>query len=96
MNDGSESAGFSGLFRQVDLGLRRELDGAGELGQRELLVQVGVERRADELDADVDGVHGLPCGRRRSVPLARSVEPHIDGLRVAAHLGLVVEERELD
>ena len=86
MNDGSESAGFSGLFRQVDLGLRRELDGAAASPGVGIGPAYVVDRRRvhvlhkhierDQVDAEIERLHEALRACRQQLENVKTRLPH--------------------
>jgi phosphotransferase system enzyme I (PtsI) len=86
VNDGSESAGFSGLFRQVDLGLRRELDGAAASPGVGIGPAYVVDRRRvhvlhkhierDQVDAEIERLHEALRACRQQLENVKTRLPH--------------------
>lgn len=86
MSDGTESAGFSGLFRQVDLGLRRELDGAAASPGVGIGPAYVVDRRRvhvlhkhierDQVDAEIERLHEALRACRQQLEGVKSRLPH--------------------
>jgi phosphotransferase system enzyme I (PtsI) len=86
VNDGSESASFSGLFRQADLRLRRELDGAAASPGFGIGPAYVVDRRRvhvlhkhierDQVDAEIERFHEALRACRQQLEGVKSRLPH--------------------
>lgn len=86
MNDGSESGSFSGLFRQADLRLRRELDGAAASPGFGIGPAYVVDRRRvhvlhkhierDQVDAEIERFHEALRACRQQLEGVKSRLPH--------------------
>ncbi len=82
MNDGAESAAFSGLFRQADLGLRREIDGAAASPGVGIGPAYVVDRRRvhvlhrhierDLVEAEIERLHEALRACRQQIEVVKS------------------------
>lgn len=105
MNDGAESAGFSGLFRQAGIGLRRELDGAAAspgvgIGpayvvdrRRVHVLHTHIER--DRVDAEIERLHEALRACRQQIEGVKGRLPHGEHRQILKAQQMILRDPDL-
>lgn len=105
MNDGAESAAFSGLFRQTDLGLRREMDGAAAspgvgIGpayvvdrRRVHVLHTHIER--DRVESEIERLHEALRACRQQIEVVKSKLPHGEHRQILKAQQMILRDPDL-
>ncbi|PCC67544.1 phosphotransferase system, enzyme I, PtsI [Nannocystis exedens] len=105
MNDGAESAAFSGLFRQADLGLRREMDGAAASPGVGIGPAYVVDRRRvhvlhthidrDRVEAEIERLHEALRACRQQIEVVKSRLPHGEHRQILKAQQMILRDPDL-
>ncbi|MBZ5713210.1 phosphoenolpyruvate--protein phosphotransferase [Nannocystis pusilla] len=105
MNDGAESAAFSGLFRQADLGLRREIDGAAASPGVGIGPAYVVDRRRvhvlhrhierDLVEAEIERLHEALRACRQQIEVVKSRLPHGEHRQILKAQQMILRDPDL-
>jgi len=105
VNDGAESAAFSGLFRQTDLGLRREIDGAAASPGVGIGPAYVVDRRRvhvlhkhidrELVEAEIERLHEALRACRQQIEVVKSRLPHGEHRQILKAQQMILRDPDL-